>query len=285
MAERSANDPVGRAFRTRIAPTPSGFLHAGNAVNFLIAFKLAREAGGSIFLRIDDLDAERMRPAYVEDIFRSLEWLGITWDEGPSGPEDFHRNWSQRLRLDRYVEMIQALRVGGHLYACTCSRKQFPSCTCAGRGRSFDAPGTAWRLQLPSPCPVIIPGWSGAPRTIDLLPDLRDPVIRQRNGLPSYQIASLADDIDHTITVIVRGEDLLPSSACQLHVARLLGDDHFPRARFIHHPLLTDARGGKLSKSAGASSLKAMRESGMDASQLHAMADRMLAGMTGGADH
>jgi glutamyl-tRNA synthetase len=117
---------VAEGLRTRIAPTPSGFLHAGNAVNFLITHELARAARGTLLLRIDDLDAERARPEYLDDIFRSLEWLGIDWDEGPTGPEDFLRNWSQRSRIERYSELLLGLRKGGHLYACECSRKAVP---------------------------------------------------------------------------------------------------------------------------------------------------------------
>ena len=121
--------------RTRIAPTPSGYLHAGNAVNFLLTAELARLHGGSLLLRIDDLDAERARPEYLDDIFHSLEWLGIAWHEGPRDAADFQRNWSQRTRIGRYQVLLDQLRRGGHLYACTCSRKELPTCRCRTRPR------------------------------------------------------------------------------------------------------------------------------------------------------
>ena len=96
--------------RTRIAPTPSGYLHVGNALNFLITQKLARSASGSILLRIDDLDTERARPEYITDVFDSLAWLGITWDEGPLDADDLSRNWSQLQRVVRYAGRSGALR-------------------------------------------------------------------------------------------------------------------------------------------------------------------------------
>ncbi len=104
---------------------------------------------------------------------------------------------------------------------------------------------------------------------------MRDPVLRQRNGRPAYQIASLADDVDFGIDLIVRGADLLPSTACQLLLAELLGLTAFTRTRFIHHPLITALDGTKLSKSDGASSLKAMREAGIAPDALHAQADAL----------
>lgn len=270
-------------WRTRIAPTPSGFLHAGNAVNFLIAFKLARAVGGSVLLRIDDLDAERMRPEYLDDIFRSLEWLGIAWDEGPTGPDDFLRGWSQRSRIDRYQGLADALRAGGHLYACGCSRARAVACACGTRGLPFDAPGMSWRLRVAPPCPVAIARWPRGTRSVDLATAMPHPVLRRRDGRPAYQLASLADDVEHRIDLVVRGEDLLPSTACQLHIANVLGLSAFSEARFVHHPVLLDEQGGKLSKSEGASSLKAMREAGIFPMELHATAGRMIELMAAGS--
>lgn len=266
--------------RTRIAPTPSGFLHAGNAVNFLIAFKLARAGGGSVLLRIDDLDAARTRQECLDDIFRSLEWLGIEWDEGPSGPVDFRRTWSQRLRIDRYQGLADALRAGGHLFACGCSRVRAVACACGARNLPFDAPGMSWRLRTTPPCPVAIRRWPRGTGSIDLATALPHPVVRRRDGMPAYQLASLADDVDRRIDLVVRGEDLLPSTACQLHLADVLGLASFMAVRFIHHGLLTDERGRKLSKSDGATSLKAMREAGASPTMLHETAERMIQRIT-----
>lgn len=258
--------------RTRIAPTPSGFLHAGNALNFLITHQLAREEGGTILLRIDDLDTERVRPEYVQDIFDSLHWLGITWDEGPRDAEDFHRNWSQTLRPEQANALLLELKDAGHLYACTCSRKQVAHCTCRARNIPFDLPDATWCLRVPSPCPVMIKTWPTGDAPVDLHDALRDPVLRQRDRSPAYQLASLADDLRFGMTLIVRGEDLLPSSACQLYLAELSGLGTFRHTRFLHHPLIPDDNGGKLSKSEGASSLRAMRMAGKPADKLRAQA-------------
>lgn len=264
-------------FRTRIAPTPSGYLHAGNALDFLLAHTLARESGGTVLLRIDDLDAGRARPAYVQDIFDSLHWLGIAWDEGPRDPVDFSSNWSQAGRLEPAHEMLWQLREMGALFACTCSRKQLTTCACRDAGLPFDVADTVWRLRVPRPCPVSIKGLFSGTVAVDLGNEMPDPVLRQRNGLPSYQLVSLADDLRFGIDTIVRGADLLPSTACQLHMAGLLGAGGFLNARFLHHPLLTDERGRKLSKSEGASSLRSMRMAGASSATLQREAAEMLA--------
>ena len=263
--------------RTRIAPTPSGFLHAGNALNFLITHQLAREQGCTLRLRIDDLDTERVRPEYVQDIFDSLHWLEIIWDEGPHDPEDFYRNWSLTFRTEEANALLIALKDAGYLYACTCSRSQVVSCTCGSKSIRFDLPNATWRLRVPEPCPMRINAWPNGEVLVDLHTALRDPVLRQRNGSPAYQIASLADDLRFGTTLIVRGEDLLPSTACQLYIAELLGSDTFHRARFLHHPLITDEHGRKLSKSQGAASLRGMRLAGEPADKLRAQAATMVA--------
>lgn len=263
--------------RTRIAPTPSGYLHVGNGLNFLLAHAIARESGGTVLLRIDDLDAERTRPAYVEDIFESLHWLGITWDEGPRDAVDFARNWSQTGRMGPMYNMLERLRDMGVLFACICSRKELAGCTCRDQGLSFDATGTTWRLRVPAPCPVVINDLIGGSTTVDLNTLMPDPVLRQRNGSPAYQLASLADDLRFGINVIVRGEDLLPSTACQLYLAALLAEHGFLDVMFLHHPLITDDQGRKLAKSEGADSLRTMRSGGISPDQLKRDAADLLA--------
>jgi glutamyl/glutaminyl-tRNA synthetase len=265
--------------RTRIAPTPSGFLHVGNALNFLITHHLAREEGGTVMLRIDDLDTARVRPEYVQDIFDSLHWLGITWDEGPRDADDFRRNWSQTLRLEPANALLSALKDAGHLYACTCSRKHAADCRCSDRHLSFDLPDAAWRLRVPQRCVVTMKNWPRGEARVDLHSALRDPVLRQRGGSSAYQVASLSDDTRSGMTLIVRGEDLLPSSACQSFIAGLLGLGSFIDARFLHHPLITDKEGRKLSKSEGASSLRALRLGGDTADRLRDQAADLAARM------
>jgi glutamyl/glutaminyl-tRNA synthetase len=253
--------------RTRIAPTPSGFLHAGNAINFLITDEVALGIGASIRLRIDDIDAERMRPAFVADVFESLRWLRIDWQEGPRDPGDHERSFSQHRRIGRYREQIDLLKEQGDLYPCTCSRTEQRNGRCACRSKSlrFDDPHAAWRLRLPQDAEVRVVDLFGRERWLRPAALMPDPVLRQRAELgsrPAYQIASLIDDVDHGITHIIRGADLLPSSVCQLYLAERLGLESFRQVVFLHHPLITDSAGAKLSKSAGAASLMAMRAKG-----------------------
>jgi glutamyl/glutaminyl-tRNA synthetase len=268
----------------RLAPTPSGYLHRGNAINFLVTARLASLTKARLLLRIDDLDAERVRPEYVEDIFRSLDQLGIRWDDGPSGPGELSEQWSQQLRMPRYLALLEVLRDRGVLYACTCSRKDLRAAsqdgqcpgTCRDRGLSLDTPDAAWRLRLPLSSRVKVPPLHGPGWELDLHTAMGDPVLRQRQGRPAYQVASLVDDEHMGVDLVVRGADLLPSSACQLYMAQLVGLPTFAKVRFVHHGLVLDAAGGKLSKSAGAASLKAMRDAGIRPDGLFREADRVV---------
>lgn len=281
---------------TRLAPTPSGLLHAGNAVNFLLTDRLARRLGARLRLRIDDLDAERGREAYVADIFEALAWLGIRPDLGPHDAEDQRRNWSQQARIPRYLELAGALRAAGAVYACGCSRQRRAQlhttgavvCACRTARHDLDDPALAWRLLLPVEATVTMASLFGAPRAGRPFDHLPDPVVlgRSVNGRPrrpAYQLASLADDVDHGTTFIVRGDDLFPSTLVQLYLAGVLGFQAFQAVRFVHHPLVTDAGGAKLSKSAGADSLRAMRLSGQGPQALVARAEAMLRRLDDGA--
>lgn len=251
--------------RSRLAPTPSGYLHLGNAVNFLRTWLLVRRAGGTLKLRIDDLDSERCRPEYIEDIFRQLDWLGLDWDAGPGSPDDFARHYSQRLRLDRYREALELLREGGSLFACTCSRKEILQHSPGGL-----YPGTCRRLNLRSSSPhairlLVEPATSLVleGEVLDLAREMGDFVVWRRDDRPAYQLASLVDDYDDRTNLIVRGEDLRVSTGAQLYLAARLGWREFARTSFIHHPLLPAPDGRKLSKSDDALSLAALRERGV----------------------
>jgi glutamyl-tRNA synthetase len=275
--------------KTRLAPTPSGFLHAGNGASFVLAWKLAREAGGRVLLRIDDLDAERARPEYVQDIFDTLRWLGVDWDEGPRNAVELAGQWSQHLRMGGYLELVDELRTGGHLYACSCSRKDIAARGaareydghCRDRNLPLDLPGSRWRLRLPSGRRVAMHTWpDGALRELPL--DMPDPVIRQQNGRPAYQVASLADDVRFGVDLVVRGTDLLPSTAIQLYLAELLGKRVFKEVRFVLHPLLLGAAGAKLSKSLGAEALITLRQAGESPGPVLRLAEEWLRQVAGG---
>lgn len=224
--------PSGPRNRFRIAPTPSGFLHEGNRANFRHIARLRAESGGILLLRIDDLDAARKRPEYVAHVFQVLQEEGISWDEGPHNEADFEARWSQHHRLPDYHALLTRLREGGHLFACTCSRKTVGACRCEDLDRDFDGADTAWRLR--SRGPGADPGLT---------------ILRQKNGMPAYHIASVSDDVRFGVTHIVRGEDLRSSTDIQLDIARRLGLEAFLRATFIHHPLIMGPDGRKLSKS------------------------------------
>ncbi|MEJ2033167.1 MAG: glutamate--tRNA ligase family protein [Deltaproteobacteria bacterium] len=262
--------------RGRLAPTPSGFLHLGNGVNFVLTWLMVRQAGGTLKLRIDDADSTRTRPEFVDDIFRQLEWLGLDWDGGPQGPDDFRRDHSQLLRVSRYREMLGKL--SAHLFTCTCSRKEIATRSADGlypgtcRNRS-DRPQAAHavRIRVERECTIKIAG-----ERVPLGRTMGDFVLWRKDDLPAYQLASLADDLDDQINLIVRGRDLLESTAAQLFLAERLGGTAFLSARFHHHPLLTCSSGRKLSKSDQALSLAAMRENNATPVTVYREAARLL---------
>ncbi len=254
--------------RSRIAPTPSGFIHIGNAYNFVLTWLLTRKENGHLLLRIDDLDAPRIREEYIEDIFHSLEWLGIDWDEGPESIEDLYNIYSQRFRVEYYDHLLNEFISKEKVFACTCSRKDVHltneikqySGTCRDKNLPLDAPDLSLRLLTPENTFIEVKNTNGTTSEIDLHALIRDPVLRRKDGIPAYHIASLCDDIRNEISLIVRGEDLLPSTALHLYMANIIGNTSFRYCKFHHHELLKDENGNKLSKSEGSISLKSMRE-------------------------
>ena len=273
---------------TRIAPTPSGFLHLGNAFNFLLAEEVALQHGGMLRLRIDDLDALRVRPEYLADVFETLHWLGICWQAGPRDAGDHLLRYSQQQRVPRYEALIARLAQSGLVFACACSRRevlaqshdgQYPG-TCIVKGLPLDTPGASLRIRTPegSATAAFLDALAG-PQRVDLFAHNRHFVIRRADGLPAYHVASLYDDLDARITHIVRGQDLLLSTAAQLYLARALGAEAFLATAFYHHPLLADDGGAKLSKSAGSRSLKAMREGEIVGSEVREQFAAWRAGM------
>jgi glutamyl/glutaminyl-tRNA synthetase len=265
-------------FKTRFAPTPSGFLHPGNAISFIVTYTLARHFGGKILLRIDDLDTDRMRVDCLEDIFRTLDWLGLDYDEGASGVEDFQKNYSQHTRLDLYFDALEKIgpsvpidsgfRSPSILYACKCSRKGireqsldglYPK-ICLEKNIPFEEKDVTWRINVPSDTVVKFQEFQQEEQHIALAKTVGDFVVRQKNGRPAYQLASVVDDDYFGVNFIVRGEDLLSSTASQIFVSQHITHSNFFENTFLHHPLLTDSEGEKLSKSKGAGSLNDWRE-------------------------
>ncbi|GAB3831325.1 glutamate--tRNA ligase family protein [Hymenobacter jeollabukensis] len=232
----------------RLAPTPSGYLHLGNAVNFVLTWLLVRRSGGQLHLRIDDLDRTRLRRPYLESIFRTIEWLGLDYDHGPAGPDDFLRHHSQLLHLPDYNCLLRRLRLRpGLLHASTRSRTQEAEVPVA-----LEQPGAAWRAVVPAGTIVRFDdAWQG-PVEIALDRAMPDFVLRKKDAVVAYQLANIADDLRLGTTLIVRGLDLLPSTAAQLWLAGLLPETaafNARRIRFLHHPLMPGPDGRKLSKS------------------------------------
>ena len=133
--------------KTRIAPTPSGFLHLGNILSFAITAALALKNGTKILLRIDDLDRARVNQLYIQDIFDTLEFLEIPWDEGPRNINELEGSWSQRYRTALYREALQQLANDGKIFACTCSRNQLLNkrpCNCRSRKIPINTENASW---------------------------------------------------------------------------------------------------------------------------------------------
>jgi glutamyl-tRNA synthetase len=232
----------------RLAPTPSGYLHLGNAVNFVLTWLLVRRAGGTLHLRIDDLDRARLRRPYLENIFRVIDWLGLDYDHGPVGPDDFLRHYSQLLHLPDYNRTLRRLaQQPGLVYATQRSR------TSAAEAVPLATPGAAWRVRVPPDVALAAAPGSAPGLLAAVMPDF---VVRKKDGVAAYQVASIVDDLRLGTTLIVRGLDLLPSTTAQLWLAAQLPESRVfgpSRLQFYHHPLLTNPAGHKLSKSTQAS--------------------------------
>jgi glutamyl-tRNA synthetase len=230
---------------------------------------LAKSENGKLLLRIDDLDRERYRKEYVEDIFYALDWLGIQYDEGPSSVADFDKYWSQHQRLSLYDDALKSSLEQEWVYACDCTRKDLVASgnypvydgKCRDLKKSF-LKNMAWRWRIKENTSIHWIDLIQADTTVNLSKQMGDFVVKQKNGLPSYQLGSYVDDLHFNITHIIRGADLLTSTAAQLCMATCWQSTAFQHIYFGHHPLITDKNGNKLSKSAGSESLKSLRETG-----------------------
>lgn len=255
----------------RLAPTPSGFLHIGNAFSFLLTQRLAERAGEPLLLRIDDLDSDRKRPEYIQDIFDTLRFLGISWQLGPRDANEFESHWSQRHRVSLYHQALRSGQKAGFVFACSCSRKDFSGAypgTCENRSLPLDAPDVAWRWKVPETTRVSVTINKNKTQDVLLAETMGSFVVRRKDGIPAYQIASLVDDLHFGVTSVVRGMDLIPSTAAQLLMADDLGFGSFRSMDFMHHELVNDDMGMKLSKSDGATSVRHLIASGISREDL-----------------
>ncbi len=263
--------------RTRIAPTPSGFLHIGNAFSFVLTWLIARKTNGYLQLRIDDSDEARTKTEYITDIFESLHWLGIDYDSGAKNLHDFQQNYSQTKKADFYTIFLKKLIQNKCMYACSCSRSEIKKYSLSGKYNGFcrnkflslDTENTALRIQIPDAETIKIHEFLQPEKSI-FLPQITDDfVIRRKDKIMAYQLISVAEDTAERINFVVRGRDLEDSTARQLFLANQLGLPIFQNAIFWHHPLIINAKGDKLAKSAGDISLRQMRENGVNPSKIY----------------
>lgn len=253
------------AYRGRIAPTPTGYLHLGHAATFRVAHRRARERGGRIILRIEDLDPRRCRPEYAEAAIEDLRWLGLDWDEGPIYQ-------SQRRKF--FLEAWKRLRDGGWIYPCARSRKDvafaalapheeepiFPPGWRSPPDKTKTTPhGVNWRFRVPDGETLAFDDGHFGRVEKTALRDFGDFLVWNRDDVPAYELAVVVDDIAMEITEVVRGADLLTSTARQLLIYRALGAT---LPEFYHCPLMLDEQGRRLAKRTDALSLRTLRAQG-----------------------
>ncbi|WP_212002619.1 glutamate--tRNA ligase family protein [Chitinophaga sp. HK235] len=262
--------------RTRIAPTPSGYLHLGNVLSFVLTATLARRHEARILLRIDDLDQPRVRTEYVQDIFDTLDYLEIPWQEGPRNAQEFVRDYSQLHRVEVYRQALESLKEQGRLFACNCTRSGLQAKSAAYNGGCqiktlpWDSQDVCWRVYTDDHQPLSLKTYGGV-LAATLPSDQEYFVVRKKDGHAAYQLTSLVDDDYFKVDLIVRGEDLWASTLAQLHLARLVGIHRFGDATFFHHTLLMDGPEKKLSKSEGATSVRYLRKEGKTRSHIYTL--------------
>lgn len=264
----------------RFAPSPTGDLHLGNARTALIAWLDARSRGGRFILRMEDLDAGRVRDKYYHTQLADLRWLGLDWDEGPDlgGP---NAPYLQSERRDLYRAALKTLAEHGSLYECFCSRREIleaASAPHAGDEEGPRYPGTclnlapedldrrrargaaAIRFRTP-PGRVSFEDLLQGAVTFDPAEKVGDFVVRRKDGVAAYQLAVVVDDAAMGVTHVVRGADLLSSTARQILLYRGL---ELPAPSWIHVPLVLGPDESRLAKRHGAPTLQDLRESGAD---------------------
>ncbi len=270
-------------YRGRLAPSPTGFLHRGHAATFFAAQDRARERGGTLVLRVEDLDQQRCKPEFRTALLEDLRWAGLRWQEGPDiggpcGP------YVQSERLARYREAWARLAVSGMVYPCTCTRRDVERALSAPHAGEQEPvyPGTCrppepeavkvtsptgvnWRFRAPVGEDVDFYDGHAGPQRFRVERDFGDFIVWRRDGVPAYQLAVVVDDALMRISEVVRGADLLESTAQQFLLYRALG---FEPPAFFHCPLVTDPQGARLSKRAGAHSLRQMRADGVNPATL-----------------
>jgi glutamyl-queuosine tRNA(Asp) synthetase len=260
------------SYRGRLAPSPTGLLHLGHAATFWQAFIRARDCNGALLLRIEDLDTQRSKPHFTEAILEDLTWLGISWQT----PILYQ---SQRLPL--YRRALDQLLIDGHIYPCHCSRRDLAGMMHAPHEDTDDEPvypgicrpapnaplcepsfqpSINYRFRVPEGAVIRFQDCNLGPQSFTAGKDFGDFLIWRKDGLPSYQLACVVDDADTSVTEVVRGRDLLKSTARQLLLQRAL---NLPTPAYSHTQLLTDERGIRLAKRHDALAIRTLRQKGL----------------------
>ena len=273
------------SYRGRIAPTPTGYLHLGHARTFWIAMERTREANGTLVYREEDLDPHRCKSEYAAAAIEDLKWFGCSWDEDPEigGP---HAPYRQSERKPLFLNAWRQLKDRGYIYPCDKSRKDVARATQAphaedetadpiypehwrppyGTGKDEIAPGgTNWRFRVPEDRKIIFDDGRLGPCTFECMRDFGDFLVWRKDGMPSYELAVVVDDAAMQISEVVRGEDLLISTARQLLLYEALG---LQAPNFYHTPLMIDTQGQRLAKRHRSLSLRELKDNGQSPESL-----------------
>lgn len=257
-------------YRGRLAPSPTGYLHIGHAITFWRAQERCLAEGGSLLLRIEDLDRARCRPEFSNAVAEDLRWFGLHWDEGP---------FFQSERRAVYLEAWRGLRAQGLIYPCSCSRRDVLGSALAPHDEdeepiysgtcrppvptvteAHDPGGVTWRFRVPDGERMeFVDQCAGVQWAIAGV-EFGDFVVWRKDDIPAYQLAVVTDDAAMQVTEVVRGADLLRSTFRQLLLFRALG---LAAPRFYHCPLITDSLGKRLAKRDHALSLRTWRSAGI----------------------
>lgn len=262
-------------YRGRLAPSPTGLLHIGHACTFWTAYQRALAHRGTLILRNEDLDPQRSKAEFAQAMIEDLHWLGIGWQEGPDLGGPF-APYQQSRRLELYLDAWRNLRDGGFIYPCTCSRKDLATSAAAphegddeplysGRCREklpeaarYKEPrGVNWRFLVPDGETITFTDLRQGAQRFVAGRDFGDFVLWRRDHVPAYQLAVVADDAAMQITEVVRGADLLKSTARQLLLIRAL---RLPIPAYYHCDLVRDDNGKRLAKRHDALSLRTLRQ-------------------------
>ncbi len=267
--------------RTRLAPSPTGALHLGNARTFLLTWLHARAAGGTIVLRVDDLDGPRVKQGAMAGALEDLRWLGLDWDDDEPGGA-----LVQSERAAIYDAAAARLVAAGRAYPCVCTRREIEGAasaphgpdgarypgTCDGRWDSPEAAladtgrPAALRFRTP-PGPVTFVDLLHGEQSFAPHDETGDFPIRKANGTAAYQLATVVDDAASEVDLVIRGADLLPSTARQILLQRALGLPT-PALGYLHHALVVGPDGRRLAKRHGDTRVATLRREGLDARSL-----------------